>query len=511
MEIKGFVSLPIMVLALLLLCGPVCYAEEGVEGAGDASPVESAEPVPDSVAADVSGASDGGSFRWSSLWMWPFNYVVQPLLNALVYPIAKPVDYAFKNGIIEKSVELITFGEKRNILLYPGFNLKPGSQTMLGMNYRHREILLNKDYLVVQGGYYANGDVDLVARYTKNAVFGSPFFWGFRYSLTFDRDNSFTVPETKRKYLQPDSSMSFSWRVGTPLTSSATWNAEVWTTLRLGRFSHPDVDDSVLVSEEFPIEDRGLYQHYMQVPVGLSIDYDNLDFPYAPSRGNRILFSIDYTFVGEYSGIRTSDLGLSSKDVGKERFEDSKKNHDYWETSFTFQHYFYLGKAENYILSAKEARKNRKFYTDFSWDEALRVWRPDQLWETLFERRVIAVQYRLLDMWEIEKGGAPHDAFYSLNTRTPLRGYGSGWTAHHVMSLSAEYRWPVDRFVDGVLFNEYAMIAPEFNKWSLDQFYNSWGFGIRVRMPNMYLFRVQFGFHGLHGVNLIITIAPEFK
>ena len=30
-------------------------------------------------------------------------------------------------------------------------------------------------------------------------------------------------------------------------------------------------------------------------------------------------------------------------------------------------------------------------------------------------------------------------------------------------------------------------------------------------MPNMYLFRVQFGFHGLHGVNLILTLAPEFK
>ena len=55
------------------------------------------------------------------------------------------------------------------------------------------------------------------------------------------------------------------------------------------------------------------------------------------------------------------------------------------------------------------------------------------------------------------------------------------------------------------------MIAPEVDEWSFSHFYNSWGFGIRVRMPNMYLFRVQFGFHGLHGVNLILTLAPEFK
>ena len=111
----------------------------------------------------------------------------------------------------------------------------------------------------------------------------------------------------------------------------------------------------------------------------------------------------------------------------------------------------------------------------------------------------------------MEKGGAPHDVFVRLNANTPLRGYSDSWATHHMMSLSAEYRWPVDRFVDGVLFDEYAMIAPEVDEWSFSHFYNSWGFGIRVRMPNMYLFRVQFGFHGLHGVNLIITIAPEFK
>jgi outer membrane protein assembly factor BamA len=79
------------------------------------------------------------------------------------------------------------------------------------------------------------------------------------------------------------------------------------------------------------------------------------------------------------------------------------------------------------------------------------------------------------------------------------------------MSFSVEYRWPVDRLVDGVIFDEYALIAPKIDKWSLYHYYNSWGFGIRVRQPDLYPFRLQFGFHGLHGVNLIMTIAPEFK
>ena len=34
---------------------------------------------------------------------------------------------------------------------------------------------------------------------------------------------------------------------------------------------------------------------------------------------------------------------------------------------------------------------------------------------------------------------------------------------------------------------------------------------VRVRKPDMFWFRVQFGFHGLHGVNLVMTIAPEYR
>ena len=117
----------------------------------------------------------------------------------------------------------------------------------------------------------------------------------------------------------------------------------------------------------------------------------------------------------------------------------------------------------------------------------------------------------MVNLWEVEEGGAPHNAFITLNARSPLRGYSDKWTTHNLMSLSMEYRWPVDRLVDGVLFDEYALIAPKIDKWSLDHYYNSWGFGIRVRQPNLYLFRLQFGFHGLHGVNLIMTIAPEFR
>ncbi|MCQ2103086.1 MAG: outer membrane protein assembly factor [Fibrobacter sp.] len=491
---KFFWTAFLMLLMAFVAVEPVVAAEDSTE-----------------MPSDETASSKEDSFQLSSLWLWPFNNVIQPVLNGLVYPVAKPVDYAFKNGVIEKSVDLITFGENRNILIYPSLNLKPGSNTMVGVNYRHRSLFLGKDYLVLQANYYANGDASFDARYTKHALFGSPLFGGIKTGLVWNRDDHFIIPETKSAFLQPDSSYYVTFRLGAPLTKSLNWNVDAWTTLQFQRASVPDVQDSILIDTDFPIEERGLYQNHNEIPVGLSISYDDLDFPFAPSRGSRIAISGSYTFVDDYRGVKFQDLGIEPDDRKKLKLEDSGLRHDYLRTEFLFQHYFFLGKSEQFILSATEARQNRRFYTDFSWDQAVRVWRPENVMQTLFERRVLALQYRMLNLWEMENGGAPFNAFPWLNARTPLRGYGDVWSAHHMMSLSCEYRWPVDRFVDGVLFDEYAMIAPKIDKWDFDHFYNSWGFGIRVRQPNMYLFRVQFGFHGLHGVNLVMTIAPEFK
>ena len=430
--------------------------------------------------------------------LWYLSSFVQMVLNAAVYPVSAPVQYFINNGVMEKSVELISFGEEKKIIVYPTMNLKPGSQTQLGMTYRHRCLVFDRDYLVLQGSYYANGDVYLSDRYTKQEPFGLPLFVGFRYKLYWDSDASFIIPGTKEAFVQPDSTMSFQWRIGAPLSSSKKLNFELSTSQLFIDASIPgNTKDSILNDEIYPIADRGLYQSSRQYSIAASLVYDDLNFPYAPSKGDRVILSAEYNFVPEYNGL--------------ENIEKSDKKHDFIANTLIWQHYFYFGKAQQYILSAREARQSRKFYTDFSWDEALRVWRPENIRETLLERRVLALQFRMENMWEMDKGGAPFNAFPTMSARYPLRGYRDDWAAAHIMGLSAEYRWPIDRFVDGVLFDEYGLHAEKVKNFSFDHFYNSWGFGIRVRMPEMYLFRCQVGFHGLHGVNLILTIAPEFK
>ena len=448
---------------------------------------------------------------WRDVLAWPFVHVVQPVFGVLVYPVAQPIHYAFDNGVIEKSVDLITFGENRNILIYPVMNLKPGSSTMLGANYRHRSLLLSRDYLVLEPQFFANGDWYFSFRYTKQGILGLPLYGAFRYQQYWDSDAVFVVPGTKNVYVQPDSSINLSWRLSAPLTSSRHLNLTGSIGYRFNDASLPTKSaDSILVSEEFPITARGLYQHEYQVPLELSLLFDNLDYPFAPTKGSRISLSGRYVMVGAYSGMDYDEYeftGVHKNNI----YDDDGANHNFFRTEFVYQQYIYLGKAGNFHMSPKEARENRRFYTDFNWDDALRIWYPDNVKTTLFERRVLAFQFRMINVWEVEKGEAPFNAFPYVNNRFPMRGYSNQFSNYHVMGFSMEYRWPVDRFVDGVLFDEYALHAPEIDDWSFERYYNSWGFGVRVRRPDMFWFRVQFGFHGLHGVNLVMTIAPEYR
>lgn len=454
--------------------------------------------------------SSSGGMSFADVLSWPFIHIIQPFFGMLVYPVSAPLHYAIDNGVAEKAVDLITFGEKRNILIYPMFNLKPGTTTMLGGYYRHRNLFKQGDYVVLQGKYYANSDIDFKVRYSKQSLFGKDLYGSLTTGFSMDRDNSFTILGTRESFNQADTTVYFDASLSFPITESRNLNFSLGAEIDFYIVDFTDVKDTVLDDPKFPIEDRGLYQNHFEIPVYVNLVFDNLDFPYAPSRGHRLCIKGSYVFVGKYAGIDADDF--SRVELARtENLVDGGKNHDYIRAELFYQTYFFIGKAEKYVLSAKEARKTRKFYTDFSLNEALRVWRPENLVETLFERRVLAFQYRFLGMWEMEKGGAPYTAFPSLNARFPLRGYSGGWASPFIMGLSAEYRWPVDRLVDGVVFDEYAMVSDKINRWSKKNLYNSWGFGVRVRKPDMYLFRVQFAFHGWHGISLLFTIAPEFR
>ena len=59
--------------------------------------------------------TSSSSMSFTEIIFWPFVHIIQPVFGMLVYPVAAPLHYAVDNGAADKAVDLITFGENRNI------------------------------------------------------------------------------------------------------------------------------------------------------------------------------------------------------------------------------------------------------------------------------------------------------------------------------------------------------------------------------------------------------------
>ena len=436
---------------------------------------------------------------WLEALIWPFSHIFQPILSAAVFPIVTPLRYAFSNRVVDKGINLASFGKEKNILIYPTFNLKPGSTTEMALIYRHRNLFFDLNYLVLSFSLYANGDWDSNVRYSKNNIFKTDFMSSSRIGIQRDRNSSFVIPNTTESFTQTDSSFYIESGLTHVLPHAKNWNASLSFNLRFANADLPDVYDSILTDHpSFYVRDRGVYQDFVEKRIHFSLQFDNTDAPFVPSKGSRVIWNIGYSWVSDYSNLH---LDLPWR---------KEKSHDYYYTEFVYQHYFLLGKSVQYMLSMAEAREIRRKTTGFSWDDAVRLWNPEQMKELLLDRKVIALQFRFRNLTEVEEGGAPFSAIPNLNSRFPLRGYTTSLTAFSLMGLSFEYRWPIDRYIDGVFFNEYALFSDKFYNWKTKNLRNSWGFGVRVRSPDMFFFRTQIGFHGLHGIALVLTVSSEF-
>ncbi|MDR1760634.1 MAG: hypothetical protein LBR60_08960 [Fibrobacter sp.] len=471
-------------LILILVCVFAAFAGDSVPPAPENPPAEEKLPLALVILA------------------YPFTHVVQPVFELLLFPVAKPLDYMIKTGAVGKGVELFSFGKEKNIFIFPTMNLSPGSKNSLGISYRHRNLFFAPDYLSMATNQYANGDWSFTAGYNKHQLFGSKISTGIRFRYDADRDASFTVPDSSTAFSFCDSSFSTEIRFSRQVPYFPFLSFTAQADFRWNRTDIPEsISDSIFPADaSFNRYSHGIYQDFLYVPISASLTFDNLDAPYMPTRGSRIILNWTYGKVGDYRGHNT-DAVLSNR-----------YSHDFQTIDLVAQHYIFLGTSgTRYNFTYEEGEKNRRYYTDFSWGETVRMWKPENIRNTLFQRRVLAFQFRARQLFEMEPGGAPYRAFPSISSRFPLRGYNGSFTDYAIMGISMEYRWPIDRLVDGVVFNEYAVYQRNLLRFETDHLRNSWGFGIRVRRPEMYFFRVQLGFHGFDGINFVMTIAPEFQ
>ncbi|MCL2260112.1 MAG: hypothetical protein FWC15_02005 [Fibromonadales bacterium] len=417
---------------------------------------------------------------------WPFVYIIQPTVEFLIYPVIPPLIYISRENLIEKGYNLITFGENKQIMFYPTINAKIGSQANIGFAYWHSNLLLDKDNIFVSPHLYVNSDWDVTLRYKKKEVLGKSIYWGLNASYREDGDNSFRNTKEGKIYSYADSSVFSNSFIGFNLIKN--WDLEFGTAFNFHRFDLPNLNDSVFTGDDVSV--RGFYQNYQAFPLTLSLQHNSLDAPYAATKGR--IFSLGYTYipVSRYNG--TID-------------------HNYHVIESRLVNYTLLGNR-SYTMTVAESNTNREKLRNITFTEAIEILNPINIKEEVLDRRVFITQLRMRYMLEENDGKAPFTAMSRLGGNFPLRAYADGYfTAPLVAGISTEYRWPIDRFADAVIFNEYGIYGDGFSDLSTSNIRNSYGFGFRIRTPKLFITRVTLAFHGLQGVAFILTTKPEFN
>jgi hypothetical protein len=436
---------------------------------------------------------------------WPFENVIQPVFGMFIMPIRPPLDYIMDEKVIDRAVSLITMGERNNIMLYPTYLMAPGTESMIGFTYRHQDFTeYSRDQFYFNAAAYVNADWSMTTRYQKDSLFSTAIGGYLRLNYREDRDALITAPHSKQSYLYGDSSMVLTLGLSRPLTQRLELGLS--SGIYFHRYDTSSIVDSVMVSGTHSFFDdvaqRGMYQNFNEIPLAVSFSWDSRSARHTATSGTDIFARYTYSIVNPYFAKPAEEVSPLANDF----------NHDYHNVEFRWQRYFLIGK-QRYELTGPEVKANKKFLNNFNLKDAVDLVRPNSFRQTFLERKVIVVQARMAHMWEVEQGGAPFTALNTLGNSTPLRGYsGNPFSDYTVYALSMEYRWPLIRMVDGVFFNEYGVTAGEdlqVKDWSTD-LKNSWGFGVRIAKPNLFLTRFQLGFHGTQGIVFNLTIRPAY-
>jgi outer membrane protein assembly factor BamA len=135
----------------------------------------------------------------------------------------------------------------------------------------------------------------------------------------------------------------------------------------------------------------------------------------------------------------------------------------------------------------------------------------EKLKRDMVSRKVVALHLYVGQIFELPGNSLPVYGLQTLGNDTPLRGYsGSRFRDYTVAGVSAEYRFPVLRIMDGTLFDEYGVHGRSWQVIDYLSYKNSWGFGIRVRRPDIFLFRMDLGIHGISGVLFNMSVDAPF-
>lgn len=421
------------------------------------------------------------------LLTWPVEKLLVPAVDAALTPTKAPLRYLLNENVIDRTIDLISFGDEDVVMTYPTLGLAPGTGTRTGVTLRHNALFGRpQEKLVAYLLVYVNGDMRFRTYATASELFGTD--WGLKGSASIKRQKNAYVnqPGTSKTWYYSDSSEYYMAQISHPLGLGFVGRgAGYLKRYRLGK-APPQEDE--LESDFFRNGDgeidpgmRGLEQSFWDRIAQFTLERDTRNNPHITLAGSNL----------EANG----------------RYHFTDQGHDFIEGNFTYTKYFKLG-SERYEITRAEEKKDG----GMTLKRVLRQMEIEKLRTTIFNRKVVAVRWVAARSWELPGHSMPVYGLQTLGNDTPLRGYsGPRFRDMAVAGMSMEYRFPIMRLVDGVIFDEYGVIGPDFSTaFDFDRIKNSWGFGLRVRRPDIFLFRAELGFHGAKGAVLTLSTGAAY-
>jgi outer membrane protein assembly factor BamA len=390
-------------------------------------------------------------------------------------------------NVIDRTIALISLGEDDAVMTYPTLSLAPGTGTRTGMTLRHNALFGRpQEKLVAYLMVYVNGDMRFRTYATSANLLGTD--WSLKGSASIKRQKNYSInqPGTSKFWYYSDSSEYYMGQLSHPLPWGFVGRgAGYLKRYRLGK-APPQEDELVsdfFVNDQGEIDPgmRGLDQNFWDRTSQFTLERDTRNNPHITLAGSKLETNWRYHWT----------------DIG----------HDFHEGEITFTKYFKLGSERYEITRAEEKREG-----GVTLKRVLQQMELEKIRTTIFNRKVVVLRGYAARTWEIHGNTMPVYGLQTLGSETPMRGYaGPRFRDRAVTALSMEYRFPMMRLVDGVIFNEYGVIGPDFSTaFDTERIKNSWGFGLHVRRPDIFLFRSELGFHGLKGAVLTISVNAAY-
>lgn len=422
--------------------------------------------------------------------MWPVEKMASFLSRNTLSSIEGAALYAEREEIIERGVQLVSLDSGGRMMAYPTIVMDGGTGSRLGAAFLRRGLYDGKGSLRVGGALMLSRDWYASTNLAGPAL--TPLSITPRLSLSAARsgEQAVFVPGAVG--------------LGSGLPPQVVWesrrNLELGLSVPIGRFGG--------VEPTFRLAQREIRD-----PVRRILARDSL--PESPwlAYGDRKILGGDETSV--LAGLLWGRGDVNFEGTPSEGGTQGVAVLRSWSHGGGDAVILHMD-ATRYLLLGSEKYGYRKgdleAYTNLTPKAIVTLLDPATLRKRLTQRRILALKLSARRLWELEPRTDPVSYFHfpSFGGDAPARAYGGRRLMDKaVLGGTAEYRWPIWKYIDGSMFVELAWAGEQWWEPNATGMAPGAGLGLRVRTPSMFLFRGQFAY-GLEGARAIVTVSPEF-